>query len=186
AVPQLLHRHVGRQQCHRPYRANDQAAFRVLIDEIHPPLVGTAARMRRRIARRIYQFRLAFRNRAAACCKQQGKEEGKIPHVSPRSCRNWATIPTIRSWSQIFASTISASIISTGTPACSSAAAVSLVPDCERRLSGGSSMTAASIPQRSASAVIHPFIHGGRCSVSFMDATRLASASIGEPWRSRI
>ena len=47
-------------------------------------------------------------------------------------------------------------------------------------------MIAASIPHRSASLTIQPFIHGGRCSTSFIPQIRLASASIGRPCKSRI
>ena len=48
------------------------------------------------------------------------------------------------------------------------------------------SITAASMPQRSASLTIQPFIHGGRCSTSFIEQMRLASASIGRPLSSRM
>ncbi len=47
-------------------------------------------------------------------------------------------------------------------------------------------MTAASMPQRLASLVIQPFIQGGRCSTSFIEQIRLASASIGCPLISRM
>ena len=42
------------------------------------------------------------------------------------------------------------------------------------------------MPQRAASLTIQPFIQGGRCSTSFIEQMRLASASIGRPRISRM
>ena len=56
-----------------------------------------------------------------------------------------------------------------GMPARANACSVIFVPDCDRRLSGGTSITAASMSQRCASLTIHSFIQGGRCSTSFIE-----------------
>src|SRR5690606_12795350 len=86
------------------------------------------------------------------------------PRASTRSARKRDTAPTMSSWLHFEASTMSAAISKTGTPAASSALRVIFVPLTESRLVSGCRITQASMPHAFASLTIHSFIQGGRCS----------------------
>src|SRR5690606_23707121 len=123
-----------------PDRPDLQGAARLLLHEFHPPDVRAAERVARRIRRRIEKLdgavsrRGAVRVRARRDGEQQERGEG-AHHSSASPFRNVFTLPTMASWSQFLASTMSASSARTGTPAASSAALVIFVPDWDKRLS---------------------------------------------------
>ena len=152
-------------------------------------MIGAAERMRGAVRRRVGEHRDAGSRFGRAPARAARASKAEWPRTSYRALSSAGSrrrarpcardsIPSRRPCRR--------DSRSVGTPALSSACCVSSVPDCDRRLSGGTSTTAASMPQRFASLTIQLFIHGGRCSTSFIEQMRLASACIGRSCSSRM